>query len=173
MKHYLETERLILRPLSVDDATEMFNNWANDPEVTRYMSWNPHTDVSMTEYVLGQWEKEYSDPQTVRFGIVLKETGELFGTIDVVQYNDGIPELGYCIGKRFWGKGYMTEAATAVIAFLKKQGHSAVTICAMVDNKASNRVIQKLGLRFMERTLMDFPKKSKEPIAINIYEKTL
>lgn len=168
----LETERLLLRPLSLLDAEEMFHNWANDPEVTKYMTWNPHTDVTMTEYVLGIWEKEYAKPDTVRFGIVKKDTGELFGSIDVVEYVEGVPEVGYCIGRRFWGHGYMTEAAGAMLRYLASLGHKKVIISAVKENIASNRVIQKLGLTLRQQVRMDFPQKG-QTFDVNVYEKDL
>ncbi len=169
----LETERLILRPFTPLDAEDVFHNWANDSEVTRYLTWNPHTDISMTEYVIGRWMREYEDPKTVRFGIVNKVTGDLMGCIDVVRFLDGQPEIGYCSGRRFWGNGYMTEAAGRVIEYLKELGYEKVYISAEVENIGSNRVIQKLGLRFIGREEMVLELKQNRRVLVNKYEKTL
>lgn len=173
MRAILETERLLLRPMELSDAEAMFRNWASDPEVTKYLMWNPHPDISMTEYVLGRFEAEYKDPKTVRFGIVEKKSGELFGCIDVVRYVGDIPELGYCSSRRFWGNGYMTEAAGKVIEYLKEIGHKKVIISAQVENIASNRVIQKLGLVFKRQEEMTLTLKNNKVVTVNIYEKTL
>ena len=66
MKHCgtqeLETGRLLLRRLTVDDSEMMFNNWASDPEVTRYLRWNAHRSWAETAEILNEWEKHYGDP---------------------------------------------------------------------------------------------------------------
>ena len=58
----IETERLILRKFSPDDAGAMFNNWANDPEVTRYLTWQPHVSPETTRELLTRWAEEAKDP---------------------------------------------------------------------------------------------------------------
>ena len=55
----LETDRLILRRFTLDDAPAMFNNWANDPEVTKYLSWEPHADLEVTREILRTWVNSY------------------------------------------------------------------------------------------------------------------
>ena len=66
MKHCgtqeLETGRLLLRRLTMDDSEMMFNNWASDPEVTRYLRWNAHRSWAETAEILNEWEKHYGDP---------------------------------------------------------------------------------------------------------------
>ena len=172
MRYTIETERLILRPFEIGDAEEMFANWANDERVCRYLSWNTHGDVALTRCLMEQWVKEYERPDVYRFGITLKETGELFGSIDIVRYIDGQPEIGYCSAYRFWGHGYMTEAAKAVIAFLKDQGFKKVYIRADERNVGSNRVIQKCGLTFVKQITVPL-KKNNTTCVTNCYEKAL
>ena len=84
----LLTERLTLRKLNKGDAGSIFNNWANDPEVTKFMTWNAHKSIEDTKQILDIWLKEYKEPKTIRYGIVLKENNELIGAIDVVGYVD-------------------------------------------------------------------------------------
>ncbi len=55
----LETERLVLRKLTLDDAEAMYNNWASDPEVTEYLTWPPHESVEVTRQLIGHWMEEY------------------------------------------------------------------------------------------------------------------
>ena len=57
----IETHRLVLRPFTVDDAEDMFTNWASDPEVTRFLTWPPHQNVDGTRWLLGQWTSHYDD----------------------------------------------------------------------------------------------------------------
>ncbi len=118
---YIETDRLILRRFERSDAPAMFDNWANDDEVTKYLTWPTHTDVSVTEGILGEWVPQYEDDTFYNWAIVLKDNGpEPVGNISVVRWEkDGqVPVVGYCLGRRWWRQGIMTEALGAVIAFL-------------------------------------------------------
>ena len=83
MKLTLETKRLLLRPFREEDAEAVFYGWASDPEVTRYLTWNTHENIETTKYVLGEWLKEYEQPERLNFAIELKSTGQLIGGIDV------------------------------------------------------------------------------------------
>lgn len=144
----LQTERLLLRKLRREDAQRIFDCWAADPEVTKYLTWLPHRSVQDTEQILDYWLKDYEQPDTRRWGIELRATGELIGMIDVVSNVGGTPFIGYCSGRAYWGNGYMTEALRAVCASLFAEGCEAISIEAMEENIGSNRVIKKAGFRF-------------------------
>ena len=145
MKLTLETNRLILRPFKIDDAFEMYNNWTSDSEVTKYLTWNYHTDIKQTKEILSIWINQYEKPERINFAIVLKETNELIGGIDVVGYLDGIPVIGYVLSKKYWNNGYMSEACKKVIEYLFELGHKKIRIDAVVENIGSNKVIKKCG----------------------------
>ena len=85
MKHCgtqeLETERLVLRRLSIDDSEMMFNNWASDRQVTQYLRWNAHRSWGETAETLNEWEKHYGDPTFYQWGVENKRSGVLMGTI--------------------------------------------------------------------------------------------
>ena len=81
MKVALESERLYLRPWELADAESMFSGWANDPEVTRYLTWNPHSSVDVTKAIIEKWISEYGDPKRLNFAITRKEDGALIGGI--------------------------------------------------------------------------------------------
>ena len=168
MKLTLESKRLILRPWQMDDAEAMFSNWANDPEVTKYLTWNPHNNVEETKMLLSMWIEEYEKPERINFAITIKETGQLIGGIDVVGYLDGTPVIGYCSSKSVWNNGYMTEACKCLLHYLFSQGYKEVRIDAEVDNIASNRVIQKCGGVFQFQEIQDVPLKNKK-VTINSY----
>ena len=114
---FLETERLILRKFVIEDASDMFKNWTNDLEVTKFLTWHPHENIELTKKILDMWIKEYDNSTTHRFAIVLKETNEVIGSIDVVDYVDGCPEIGYCLSRKYWNKGYMSEACKIMINY--------------------------------------------------------
>ena len=144
----LETPRLRLRKIRREDAQRIFDCWASDPAVTRWLTWPPHESVAVTEKVMDMWLAEYEKPNVYRYGIELKESGALIGMIDVVRIVDGCPEIGYCSGRPTWGRGYMTEALKAVCAMLFEDGFPAILIRAVRENIGSNRVIQKAGFSF-------------------------
>lgn len=124
MKHKgtveLYSERLILRQLAVSDAQAMYNNWASDPEVTKYLMWPAHTDVSQTAGILQIWDKQYDADTFYQWAIVPKDLGEPIGTISVVRLDEttDTAEIGYCIGKKWWHQGYTSEALRMVMDFL-------------------------------------------------------
>ena len=171
MNKRIETKRLILRSPKESDAEPMFSNWANDPEVTKYLTWNPHESVDVTKLIVSRWLKEEEDPKTVRFVITIKGNDEPVGSIDVVGYHDGDPEIGYCLSRKLWGQGYMTEACQAVMAYLFALGHKRILIDAAEDNIGSNRVIAKCGFRFVGKEYKEHTSAFKEaPVTLNHYE---
>ena len=90
----IETPHLILRAFRHADAPAMFRNWANDPEVTKYLTWKPHTDVSLTQQVVDRWASSYKDPEFYQWAIVLKEIDEPIGSISVVGMHEIIIHTG-------------------------------------------------------------------------------
>ena len=145
----LQTERLRLRFLRREDAQRIFDCWASDPEVVKYLTWPVHESAAVTAQVMDFWLKDYARPDCYRYGIELRETGELIGMIDVVGFREGRPVIGYCSGRAYWGNGYMTEALRALTAELFAAGYPCLEIEAMTENIGSNRVIEKAGFRFI------------------------
>lgn len=168
MRITLETKRLILRPFEYDDKEAMYNNWASDEEVTKYLTWNHHTSILETEKILDLWINQYEKPERINFGIVLKETNELIGGIDVVGYLDGIPVIGYVLSRKYWNKGYMSEACNKVINYLFSLGYDTIRIDAVKENIGSNNVIIKCGGILVSEYTDYFPQKDKE-FTINQY----
>jgi ribosomal-protein-alanine N-acetyltransferase len=150
------------------DAPNMFYNWANDPDVTKYVTWPPHTSIEVTEYLISMWIEQYEKEERINFAVVLKETNELIGGIDVVGYLDKVPVIGYAYSKKHWNKGYATEAAKALIDYLFSIGHLKIYIDAMVDNIGSNKVIQKCGGQLIKQEIEDRPLKG-DSVLVNRY----
>ncbi|MBW9157796.1 GNAT family N-acetyltransferase [Clostridium sp. FP2] len=147
----IETQRLILRQFKEEDAADMFNNWASDNEVTRYVSWQTHSEIEVSEQVLTMWVDEYSSQENYNWAIEIKENGSVVGSIGLMNIDNNIEncEIGYCIGKAFWNKGITTEAFSAVINFaFKEVGFERITGRHNVDNVASGRVMEKCGLKY-------------------------
>ena len=146
----LETDRLILRRFTSDDAESVFLNWASDDEVTKYLTWPTHQSVEDSRGYMDYCVKGYDDPAFYQWGIEIKDTHELIGNISVVKVIDEIDslELGWVIGRKHWGNGYTAEAAMKLIDFLFDQV-GANRICAAhdVNNPNSGRVMRKIGMK--------------------------
>ncbi len=157
MELVLETQRLILRPLELSDAEDMFAMDAN-PLVHKYLWQNPSKSIEESiktiEYVRNQYEKN----NIGRFATVLKETGEFIGWTGIKFIDDHIEngntnfyDFGYRLNERFWGKGYATETTL----FWLDYGFNQMKIEEMnaythAENGASNHILQKCGMQFME-----------------------
>ena len=153
----IETERLILRRFRLEDSEAMFRNWAGDPEVTKFLTWPTHTEVSASEMVIKAWLKRYEELTTYQWAIELKEIGEVIGSISVVEIKENIRavEIGYCIGTRFWNKKITSEALKAVIEFFfDKVGANRIEARHDVNNPNSGRVMQKCGMKYEGRRIM-------------------
>ncbi len=148
----IETERLILRRYRIEDAEDMFENWASDPEVTGFLSWPTHKSADFTRSLLTQWVSYYEDGKTYNWGITLKGSDHVIGNIAVVERDQRTCsyEIGYCLGKAFWGRGIMPEALRAVIDYLFEGESDLQRIYATHDlrNSKSGRVMQKAGMHF-------------------------
>ena len=147
----LETERLILRKLTRDDAYQAFNNWTNDSETTKYVTWKPHGMVENTLELFEKWEKQYDEPYTYRWVVEVKELNQIIGTIDVVHKSirEKTAEIGYCYGSKYWGNGYGTEALTRVIDYLLNDVEfDLLEAKHFVTNPASGRVMEKSGMKY-------------------------
>lgn len=168
MKITLETNRLILRPFEYSDATDMFEKWASDDEVTKYLTWNTHKSIDETNSIISLWINQYEKPERINFAIVLKDTLELIGGIDVVGYLDGIPVIGYVLSRKYWNNGYMSEACKKVVEFLFNKGYNKIRIDAVVENIASNKIIQKCGGILFE-TIDDYFRQKDKTFKINCY----
>lgn len=148
----IHTQRLLLRPYVQGDEAAMFANWANDPEVTRYLTWAPHGNISVTTELIAQWEARYMSDTVYHWGITLD--GELIGDIAVVTWSEPneSAELGYCLARRFWGQGIMTEALGSVMRYLFHTiGFHRITLKHDAQNPASGRVMEKAGLLYEGR----------------------
>ena len=136
----LKTDRLTLRPFSLEDAPAMYKNWANDPKVTRFLTWQPHESVEATRNLLAGWISQYGQPNTYNWCIVPEGTQEPVGNISVVRMMDDIEsaEIGYCLGATYWNRGIMSEAFAAVIEFLfDRVGVNRICARHSVSNPAS------------------------------------
>ena len=145
----LETDRLILRKFNENDYKGMFNNWASDPKVCKYVSFNPHKDYEETKEIINNWIKNY-DNGSYNWVVELKYTKEIIGNIEVIsaskKHNNC--EIGYVYGSKYWGNGYATEALRKVIKYLLTEcNFHLVEARHLASNPASGRVMAKAGMK--------------------------
>ena len=147
----LETIRLIFRRVTMDDAKQMFDNWASNPNVTKFMTWPTHSDVEITKMVINYWIKNYENFTYYQWGIVIKETNQLVGTISVVRFKEEINEveIGYCIGEKWWHQWITSEALKEVIRFLFEEVNAnRICACHDVNNPNSGKVMIKCNMKY-------------------------
>lgn len=147
----IKTSRLILRKITLSDAEDMFQNWASDEEVARYVTWRAHEDISITKKVIESWVEKQSNNDFFAWCIEWKENHQVIGTIDVVSLSSEFEtaEIGYCMSQKYWGKGIMTEALIAVEDFLFVEVQlNRIEAKHDTENPASGKVMLKSGMQF-------------------------
>ena len=140
----IKTERLLLRPLDAGDV-ETVHEYAGDAENTRYMMYLPNGNIEDTrtflERVTAEWEKDC--PGFYEFAVVLE--GRQIGAVSVALGEDEA-ELGWILNRKYWNRGYITEAAMAVKDFaVNTLGQKRLCACCDARNLRSVRVMEKLG----------------------------
>lgn len=111
----IHTNRLLLRPFQLSDAEMMFQNWASDDEVSRRLTWNTHQNIDVTKTLLRDWVKSYDSGR--RYQWAIEKDKELIGDIALMSLNarHKSGEIGYCLSRKYWNQGIMTEALGAVL----------------------------------------------------------
>lgn len=139
----IETERLILRPMTEADGEAVFQ-WTGDPVVNRYMPYPVHKNVEETK----SWLRSLQGKEE-EFGFCLKETGRLIGA-GSIKYREEFDawEVGYNLRKDCWGKGYATEAAKALLQWAYEHGARRFMVRHATANTASGNVLKKCGYQF-------------------------
>ncbi len=167
----LVTPRLRLRPADAGDAPAIFEGYAQDPEVTRYLVWRPHRSIEETHAYLARCAEGWASETEYTWALVPREGGPLLGMI-ACRPNGHRADLGYVLARAHWGRGYMTEAVRAVVAWAlgRPECHRVWAVCD-VENGASARVMEKAGLEregILRRWLIH-PNRAAEPRDCLVY----
>lgn len=147
----LQTERLTLRRFTVNDIESAFHNWTSDNNVTEYLRWPTHKNVYVTEGVINDWIENYKNSSFYQWAIVPKDINESIGTISVVDMDEKLDKvhIGYCIGSKWWNKGYTSEAFSAIIKFLFDEVKvKRIESQHDPNNPNSGKVMKKCGLEY-------------------------
>jgi ribosomal-protein-alanine N-acetyltransferase len=169
MNLIIETERLILREMLPSDAEALFEMDSN-PNVHQYL-WNkPLTSIDEVYQYIEKVRNQYLENNIGRFVVILKETNELIGwaglkyNTEMVNNKVHFYDIGYRLNEKFWGKGYASEASFAWLDYgFKVMKIKVMEAAAHTANIASNRILQKIGLKMTEQYL-------EEGISWNWYE---
>lgn len=147
----LETERLILRKFKKSDLLSVYNNWASDERMTIFLGWIAHKNIEETKRIMNIWLNNYRTT-SYNWNIIIKDENESIGNISVINSNtmfkDNKAYIYYCIGSKYWKKGYTTEAVRVVINYLINEV-GIKEIAAGYDslNIASGKVLEKVGMK--------------------------
>jgi RimJ/RimL family protein N-acetyltransferase len=170
----LETKRLILRLPGIKDAEEIFAQYAQDAEVTKYLTWQPNRTLEETRDFLHLCLAGWEIGKSFQWVIVRKEDNQLLGMAGFRADGHKL-ELGYVLAKAYWGKGYMTEAVRVLVdwALSRDEIYRVWAVCD-AENKASVRVLEKVGME-LESVLRRWsihPNRSDQPRDSYCYAKT-
>lgn len=146
----LQTERLILRPMRVFDAEDMFE-YARREDVTRYLLWSPHPSVGYSRDYLQYIEGRYAMGEFYDWAVVERASGKMIGTCGFahLDFSHNSGELGYVLNPAYHHQGYGTEAARCALRYgFETIGLHRIEAKFMQGNDASLHVMEKLGMRF-------------------------
>lgn len=143
----LETARLVLRAITADDLDDVFA-YASDPEVAAQTTWEAHRTLDDSREFIGRVLSWYADGFGGPWGVELKANRRMIGTCGMaITPQHGRGELGYALGRRWWGQGLMTEAVVEVIRYgFEDLGLNRIEARCIPTNTGSARVMEKVGM---------------------------
>ena len=142
----VETQRLLLRKPLPKDADGIFQAYAQDREVTRYLVWSPHASVETTREFIANCQSRWESAKAFPYVITKRGTGELLGMIEF-RLDGHRVDFGFVLARPYWGQGLMPEAVSALVAIsLAQPSIFRVEATCDVENRASARVLEKAGL---------------------------
>lgn len=171
----IATDRLLLRRVSVSDAGSLFASYASDPEATRFLSWPTHDSVDDMRRFLDYATTAWGEGADFVWAMRPKDVDMSLGTISFSK-REHRAHLGFVIAKSEWNKGYMTEAARALVRWLEKQSViSRIEAVCDIENVGSQRVLERSGLERegILRRWMVLPNLSQTPRDMYMYSKIL
>ncbi len=145
----LETDRLILRRIILEDAESIFDHWLSDERVMDNLIKGAHKSLSETIERVKEVVSNYDSQEFCYWGMELKENGKLIGAIDLFNFDQLTEncEVGYLMGYQWWNKGYGTEALKTVIEFgFRDMNIHKISAAHNTDNPASGRIMEKVGM---------------------------
>lgn len=147
-KMKFESERLIIRKAIARDALDIFENYAQDSDVTKYLTWSPHTHLQQTQEWIEYCIKNAYNEKGIKLVVFKKEEQQVIGMVDF-NFENYQTDFGYVLAKKYWNQGIITEAMKPVIDFVYKMPNIfRIWATHDIDNAASGKVMEKLGLEY-------------------------
>lgn len=166
----VETDRLLLRKLIYEDLDDIYE-YAKIPKTSEFVMWYPHgSKFESLEYINLVYEK-YNHGEPAPWGIVLKESGKLIGSIGFVKIDEkeNSGEIGYVISPNYWNRGFATEAIRGVVQFgFATMDLEKITAHTITQNRASGRALLRVGFKF-DGTKHGYTEIKNKPVDIDFY----
>ena len=175
MTEFVETARLVLRRPAAGDAQAIFERYASDSAVTRFLAWPRHTSIDDTRAFLQFSDQEWSRWPAGPLLIVSRADGTtLLGATGLSFQAPGQAVTGYVLAQDEWGKGYATEALAAMVDLARSVRVDRLTAICHTGHRASWRVMEKCGFTrealLKEHTVL--PNLSADPVDVFLYART-
>jgi len=141
----IRAARVLLRKPRAADTPLMFSAYAQDPAVTRYLTWRPHGDIAETRVVIDRFLAAWERQEEFCWLLFTNDAVQMIGSI-AARREDGGFNLGFLLARSHWGRGYMPEAIIAVVdwAFTQPWVSRVWAVCD-VENHSSARALEKTG----------------------------
>ena len=169
----LTTDRLLLRRPQLTDATAIFEEYGQDPEVTTYLIWRPHRDIHETTNFLTGCLERWESGEELTWGITHTGNDRVIGMV-ACRLRGHMADIGYVVARKYWNRGYVTEAARAVVEWVATlEPIFRIWAVCDTDNGASARVLEKVGMSregVLRRWILH-PNVSAEPRDCFVYSK--
>jgi ribosomal-protein-alanine N-acetyltransferase len=166
--------RLLLRRPTLNDAGALFQRVAHDRAVTKYLLWSPHPDVATTRRVIA--EKLNTSDQERTWAIELRNSGDVIGLTSCRRSAPESVEIGYCLGRKWWGRGLMSEVLDMLLTSLEAdRAVFRIWATCSVDNLRSARLLERAGFLLEGRLARHavYPTMGPEPRDSLLYARTL
>jgi [ribosomal protein S5]-alanine N-acetyltransferase len=172
----IETERLLLLKPTLADAEAIFERYASDPEVTRYLSWPTHRSVAMTQAFLAWSDEDWERWPAGSYLIFERESGRLLGGTGIAFQSPTLAVTGYVLARDAWGQGFATEALEAMVRLARATGVKHLAAVCHPDHRPSAHVLEKCGFLLDEfrQDRFEFPNlKPKKSLKVLTYIRNL
>ena len=166
-----ETERLIIRSPIPSDAEDIFINYTQDPEVTKFLTWKPHISIEQSKGFIQYCIENMNTEKKLILSICSKLSNQVIGMHEY-RISGFQAELGYVLSRKYWNQGIMTEAIKPTIHYMmNREGIFRIWATHDIDNEASGKVMEKIGMQFegVLRKYAMHPNISNYPRDVRIY----
>lgn len=167
----LKTERLVLRPFVMSDVGGAMD-WLTDKKVAWYCLWQAHTRYEQTERLIEYYVLKERDGFEYRWAITLAGDDRPIGEIEAYQASEllGTCSLRFNLSRKHWNNGYMTEALRAVTDYMHSKGFNAFDISVHVEDKASHRLAEKLGMKWRGVKEEEWNRNGTQMVMYEVYQ---